>query len=255
MYATSGETANPGAIVKYRAAVWSISVAIVLVSACLLPVIDPTCVFWGLLNDESFYRGRPTTYWSRKIRAWHKLPHEEQQRCWREDPGFESPLFDPDPSAVPVLIELLVDRDVGVHCLACNKLGNLGPDAKAAVPALAAMLRHHDVFYRRRASHTLACIAPEATPALGVLIEGLRDEDAWVSYHCAMALGRIGPGAKVAFPVLMEALKCPKAQVAAYPGSDWTVGDAVTRALELIDPEAAAQAGIRGPWNPERPPE
>jgi hypothetical protein len=122
---------------------------------------------WGTLRGESFYRGRPTSYWSREV---SRCPKTSDYRCslaglWHAprvpatrvdgvkavfglphtvtSPRF--PLRDDDPSAVPVLIDLLKDPDPGVRMYAAESLGGLGTAAAAAVPALTESLRDEDV--------------------------------------------------------------------------------------------------------------
>src|SRR6266852_844020 len=44
-----------------------LGLALVIAIATIAVLSDPTCVLLGLLRNESFYEGRPTTYWSREI--------------------------------------------------------------------------------------------------------------------------------------------------------------------------------------------
>src|SRR2546427_10287317 len=49
---------------------------IIALIAVILPAavfLDPTFVILGWLRGESFYQGKPTSYWSREMRGWMKL--------------------------------------------------------------------------------------------------------------------------------------------------------------------------------------
>jgi len=59
---TEGSRVNAEAIMKKHIIIWLGIVPAVVLGIILL---DPTCILLGLIRDESFYDGRPTTYWSR----------------------------------------------------------------------------------------------------------------------------------------------------------------------------------------------
>jgi HEAT repeat protein len=253
-------------------------VTVILVGSVLLvPASRWTLIGW--IRGESFYQGRPTSYWSQQIRAYqHRVPPSSIDRLMatlglsapnHREPPLEAMLGqEPDPAAVPVLTELLGDPDDQVRYHAANTLSHCGPKAGAAVPALVKMLRDPNIYDRRNAAKTLAHIGPAAKEAVPDLIEALKDEDEWVLYHVAMALGRIGPDAREAVPGLIQVLRSDKAEhdpfnpeglegrvLVQTPDSDKaarftlmkltaTVGDAAAYALKEIDPQAAAEAGV-----------
>jgi HEAT repeat protein len=83
-------------------------------------------------------------------------------------------LWNGDPAAVPVLIELLRDPTPGAGPQVADGLERIGPGAKAAVPALLELAKTEDEppgVYRPMAG-ALRKIDPEAAAAAGVLAEG-----------------------------------------------------------------------------------
>ena len=227
-------------------------------------VFDPTYILKGLLSSEHFFRGRPTSY-------WRQVLTKRDQTAFSDAFGLVLGST-PDAAGVPVLIDLLKDKDDQIVHASCNSLALNGPRASAALPLLATMLRHSNKYHRRSASNALASIVTEAEadPALlGALIEGLKEEDGFIVYHCAMALGRIGPEAKDAAPllsglladkrdhigrgvanrikaeretkpgkILMQAPDGRSLEVSVPTSWDWTVGDAAVWALKRIHQEA-----------------
>jgi hypothetical protein len=218
---------------------------------------EPTHKVRGWLRGEKFFADRPSSYWSKVIRDRRPVG------------GFEDAVGlgfgeEPDPAAVPMLIELLEDEDDQVCFTACNALAAIGPAARQAVPALLSMLGHPNLFYRRNASHALACIGPDAA-ALDALIEAIKEEDSFVNYHAAIAVGKLGPQAKQAVPALVDLVKSKRAKVEIFggpsvdfsvqkigehtildvkpatlrPPGTGTVGYAAFWALLQIDPEVA----------------
>jgi HEAT repeat protein len=63
--------------------------------------------------------------------------------------------------AIPVLLELLQDRDERVRFLATSVLGGIGPDAESAIPALTDLLNDKSRAVRRVAAKALKKIVPE----------------------------------------------------------------------------------------------
>jgi HEAT repeats len=232
--------------------------------AILVVFLDPTYVLLGLLRGENFYRSRPESYWRVYVQRWlrkdpgvypHSPPFErpssptDQPIIIRFSEGFPPEGWpEPEPEAVPVLTDLLQDKDDQVCFLVCNTLARIGPRAKAAAPVLGKMLKAEGIYCRRNAANTLANIGPEAGAALPDLIDALKDEDPWVNYYSATTLGEIGADAKAAVPALLELLTSDRAkQEGVFPQvlRMGTVGDAVAWALWQIDPEVAAKAAPR----------
>ena len=111
--------------------------ALVVAGAILL---DPTRVVTGFLRGESFYRGRPATYWGRALKNQDPVTHVETVKSLKEGGA----------GAVPVLVELLREdkkRDwdsSSVRWMAADLLGQIGADARDAVPVLVEALKDDD---------------------------------------------------------------------------------------------------------------
>ena len=105
-------------------------------------------------------------------------------------------------SAVPVLIQLLTDKETAqqVRWHAETALGQIGPEAKAAVPVLIDLLNDQDSYLRFEAFDALGKMGSEARTAVPVLMKLLKDRDLRV--NAAFLLGQIGPEAKTAIPAL-----------------------------------------------------
>src|SRR5262249_26683082 len=150
---------------------WIIWVALGVMAVATAILFEPTHVVRGWLRGEQFFAGRPTSYWSKVIR------NDGGRFGEAVGLGFAQ---QPDPAAVPMLIELLEDEDDEVRFTACWALSANGIAARPAVPALLEMLGHSNLYYRRNASHALAFIGPDAS-AVDTLIEALKEEDPFVN--------------------------------------------------------------------------
>jgi HEAT repeat protein len=97
-----------------------LGLAVLALLGFLAVMLEPTCVLWGLLTGEGFYRGRPTSYWRREI-----IRAEEVRGLQLSPPPKPIlpnlfPSKKPsevkelalwaDPEAVPVLTDMLRDR-------------------------------------------------------------------------------------------------------------------------------------------------
>jgi HEAT repeat protein len=142
--------------------------------------------------------------------------------------------------AVPALIEIY-DRNTAESSHAVTALGLIGPAAKPAVPTLVRGLANTepDSEFRLQCIWALGRIHAEpelAVPALmDSLGETLSDTDVRVRLFSTTALGQYGPDARPAVPLLTNLLQDPNPNVRLE----------ATNALKLIDPAAAAQAGIK----------
>jgi HEAT repeat protein/beta-lactamase regulating signal transducer with metallopeptidase domain len=145
-----------------------------------------------------------------------------------KDPGVRSAavkalvLMSPDsrPVAVPVLIELLKDKDPNVRWMTVWDLGKIGPDAKAALPALTAMIHDPSFGVRENVAEALESISPVAAKAaVPALLDLLKDSCAGVRERTMRVLLRLDPKLKtVIVPVLMEMLKGDQGQRARAAG-------------------------------------
>lgn len=212
-----------------------IVLAILLVAIAI--AVDPTCVLQGVLKRESFFLGRPTSYW----RAAIKHRDHDIYRSFGIEWGGR-----PDAAAVPVLIELLQDTDDQVRAEACMCLAVFGPEARAAVPILVKLLKHPDLYDRRRASYTLAAVVSpgETGEVITTLAEALEEDDTFANYYCVVALGRIGREASDAVPALIALSRRDRAKIQIPPGGNMSVADAATWALEQINPGGLEKQGF-----------
>jgi hypothetical protein len=222
----------------------------------------------GWVKGESFYRGRPTSYWAEEIRTWRQRTDSGRLRppfeltawdrirlrllgtlapsywrpLWVESAEDEMPVGDPEAAAVA--LELLADHDESVAQYSCGVLALMRRKCPAAVPALVKLLGHPNLENRRRAAWALAIIGPEGPEAVPALIGVLEEDDAELNTSAASALEKIGPHAKDAIPALLRLLRSERARQP-LGINDLTVGDYARAALQEIDPIAATRAGIR----------
>jgi HEAT repeat protein/outer membrane protein assembly factor BamB len=116
--------------------------------------------------------------------------------------------FAPHTEAIqPALRRALDDVDAMVAGDAARALGALGPRAGPSVAALVQALAHSDEYTRVYAAEALASIGPLAAAATGDLANALADPIPGVRWAACEALGSIGPAAHPAVPKLMDALK------------------------------------------------
>jgi HEAT repeat protein len=110
--------------------------------------------------------------------------------------------------AVPVLREMVRDKDPLARRLACAGLANIGPDAADAVEELSAVLGDPDMQVRATAALGLSRIGLPARSAIPALIHALRpDEDIQVRGFAAEALSAIDPDHPDAVAALVKTLE------------------------------------------------
>ena len=146
--------------------------------------------YWGvrgIWNHESFFRHRPTSYWSGRIaemsfmfgrdadgnmRAAYlvEVPFAKFRRAihWgpscRELSEDEIPFADSDPTALPMLIELTTDKCGNVRQFSADRIGQLGRAARCAEPALRRLLDDSDETVANAAEEALGSIGAELPP-------------------------------------------------------------------------------------------
>jgi HEAT repeat protein len=125
------------------------------------------------------YRTRPLSSWLHALRS-------EDEAVYRE--AIQAP-YAFGSSAVPGLVEILGDANVGVRARAVNALLHLGPEAGDAVPALCGAL--DDPSLRYAAVFALGSIGERARAAVPALTGLLRDNDPAVQKRAVWALGQI----------------------------------------------------------------
>ncbi len=231
-----------------------LTVAILVVLGALAVWLDPTRVLIGALRGESFFAGRPTSYWKHALEGDPAVQADALQRFEQGGAG-----------ATSVLIELLRDShgsSTEVRCTAIEILVQLGADAAAAGPNLLAAVKDPDPYVRSVAAASLAPVqvpAADAVPvliemlqggqklaaaralseyrgeaaaALDVLIAVMQDKtlDSETRWNAARTLGKLGAEGADAVPALVEALG----------DETTTVREHAAEALGDIGPPAAA---------------
>jgi HEAT repeat protein len=166
----------------------------------VLAFVSPlSVIIFGLIRNESFYKGRPTSYWSPVVRAWAQSKFGIKRDPWMQkimnilnlrDEIAKPEVLEGRRTAMQVLIDLLKDEDSNVRQEAAAALGNLGPLAKPAIPALSETLNDQDSTVRYRAVEALGRIGPKA---VGVIVEALTNDDPRVRSCAEEALKKIDP--------------------------------------------------------------
>lgn len=122
-------------------------------------VLYVPALHWGLLGlvrGDSFFHGLPTSYWRFQLEGGTD-PVERDRAAWELERG--------GPAALPVLIEILQDRQTHARIEAAQVLEHMGPAARPAAPALReAMEEEDDVVLRYTYWAALKRIAPEEIP-------------------------------------------------------------------------------------------
>jgi HEAT repeat protein len=153
-------------------------------------------LFWAsyaaisLLQGEHFYHGLPTSHWARATRRWLRSEDGWLRKqlpwvpVWFDGPlaylGFagKPAVLNGDVAAVPVLVDLLREEEMGARSIAAETLGSLGPAATMAVPALAKALQDEDLFVRRNAAVALCNLGP-SSEAVSATVLQLAERGDW----------------------------------------------------------------------------
>lgn len=157
------------------------------------------------------YRGKTAREWSAAFGTHDRTKAYEAYLA----------LLEADPSAVPVLVELMGDPLVPVRMAASHALALLAPkDPERVMPTLTTALKDRSLAVRCWAADGLGAIGPAAAPAVPALVATLKtnprsepDLEGPHRYYAdarmgaATALGKIGPAAAAAAGDLREALE------------------------------------------------
>jgi HEAT repeat protein len=147
-------------------------------------------------------------------------------------------------SLVTMVCGALQDPSPVVREHAAHALASIWRDetnVRLAIRALLAALSDEETGVRVAAAKSLASMAddednrPAKEIMIPALVAALKDSNREVACYAAEALGGFGPQAKSAVPELLEALK----------RRDGRLREAAGKALKLVDPRKADQAGIR----------
>jgi RNA polymerase sigma factor (sigma-70 family) len=137
--------------------------------------------------------------------------------------------------SVPVLKEALHHKSAKLLTCASNALALLGADAKSATPDLIALLSDQSPDVRARAVWALANIKSEPAIVLPALANCMNDTDAYVRQNVVSVILAYGEAARSTVPFLLKAINDQEPQVR----------ELARFALRKIDPETAANAGIK----------
>ena len=222
-------------------------IGVVLGSALLLGGI--WLLIHSLGNDETLYRGKPIEYWAEQ--SGQQQPALSNHAMLMLNgviiPYLTNQMFsDTNDSRMRMALIEQLNGLPGVHIAfvpqegrrvqAINDLGSLGPRAKAAAPALLAALDHKDDVLCGPAATALVKIQADPDQVIPLLIGCLVDREGRGRPDVVEALGEFGPKARAAVPVLIKLLA---------DRSSKDIAAAVPIALKNIDPDAAAQAGVK----------
>jgi HEAT repeats len=146
-------------------------------------------------------------------------------------------------------------------------LSGIGPSAQAAIPLLIKGTAHTNENVRMNSIYALGQIHAAPDLAVPALIKCLHDPSPYIRANAARSLSMFGNSARPAVPALLALLKEEQAKAGGVTGTrqlySWSVGHSppgsipsgssppldvagiVLDALKFIDPDAAAQAGVK----------
>jgi len=170
--------------------------------------------------------------WQRRLR----LPLPALHDHWLGLNGFEI-LGPTATAAVPSLARLASDRDPDVREAAVSALLNFGPEAQAAVPVLLKCLNDPRDAVSVNAMTCLGNIHAQPELVIPVMMDYLtgRAPATLIRIGAVRGIGNFGAQAKPAVPTLLRLLNDEDADIRLL----------VTNCLPIIDPAAAAKAGVK----------
>ena len=125
------------------------------------------------------------------------------------------------PPAIPLLVELLRNKQTSFRREAVDVLIDLAPDTESIQPALRRALREEDSDVAGDAARALGALGPRASPSVRALVMTLSHENPYVRIYALEALASIGPQASAATRELAKALRDP------IPGVRWAAAEAL----------------------------
>jgi HEAT repeat protein len=137
--------------------------------------------------------------------------------------------------AVPALIELLRDKDIGVRYHAAQCLGYIGPDAESAIPQLLLLSNQPDRVLAWTAMSSVGKIHKGSSVVVPALITNLLSTNRLLYDRTMLALGDFGGQAQAAAPFILPFLN----------DADELIRADAASVLKQIVPEVAAKAGIQ----------
>jgi HEAT repeats len=148
--------------------------------------LEPTHVARGWLRGETFYRGRPVSYWKKEF----AFEGGTSYLFTRTVEAFQA---DPE-AALPVLRDALHDPDPNVRWPAVTLLGRCGAAPAEVVPDLVTALGDSNQQVRIRALEALIHFGPAARDALPALAATVNDPNPWLAHSAEIALWEIDDG-------------------------------------------------------------
>src|SRR5438445_759028 len=173
---------------KMRWLVWLVWLGVIAVLLLTALFLEPTRVVWGYLKGESFYRGRPTSYWRSALLDEAPAAHV----------AARSALKDGRAEAIPVLIQLLASRGDRTYAevrwtaaALLGALGQIGSGDARVVEALTAALKDSNERVRRDAVRSLGQLGAAAKSAAPTISKLRNDPAERVRTAAAAALRQI----------------------------------------------------------------
>jgi hypothetical protein len=144
------------------------------------------------------------------------------------------------PESINPLIAALSSQDYQVRQLAEGALGNIGPDARAAIPVLEKRLKNNDPNPRVFTAETIGKLGGDPHEFIPVVIQSLPEMKGDYLDSALNVLVRYKEHSKPAIPALLNLLKNtpPSANTTTLRGE-------IMSALQEIDPQSAAKAGVQ----------
>jgi hypothetical protein len=165
--------------VRWR--LWLTAAVIIAVIIFIWNYEKETYALSGLIKGETFFDGRPSSYWKARFKDEGEAGIRSLRRVTVE-------LFDKNRNAaLPVLLEALQDSDKDIRAVAIFLVGQYGKDCANELPLLTAALRDPQPQVRFQAISAVANVAPDVTVALAAINPLLADPDPVVvkqAVHC-----------------------------------------------------------------------
>jgi len=173
----------------------------------------------GLIRNERHYRSLPVSYWRHKIIADAEAREREGGLFGHAgalfnrvtgNAGPDPPIPEGDPGAIPMLLELLDDKDPRVRAGATYALSFRPPDDKV-MTALLKVMNDQDAKVRKEAVDSMGRLGSDAKLAVPLLMRAvLNDPDEEVRESAAIAVCALDPEtAKKNERVLRQTLGIP----------------------------------------------
>ena len=238
---TSGAYSTPLETMKKRRTIW-ICVGLALAVAAVVIVPTSRVFLVGWLRREATYQGKPTNFWISALRKdpflGYMAPQDDAIKLLAEG-GSDS---------VPVLSDILREKDWQTREKALRALVEMGAQAKAAVPAVAEKIRteanenllqrevdilvrldlnaavpalfwvwkeHPSARSRNRALSIVTGFGPKSKEAAPALTEILKDSDPHIRVVAAATLWQINEQAAPLLPTLLDGAKSDNTEVRA----------------------------------------